>query len=63
VIVRKMEKSSHYSEKEKLLLAQLVPEEPAIKNKKTGASDLKDKADAWERITKKYIIRIYATYQ
>jgi len=25
-----------------------------IKNKKTGVADLKDKAKAWERITKKY---------
>jgi len=49
------DKSSHYSEKEKLLLAQLISEEPAIENKKTGGSDLKDKADAWERVTKKYI--------
>lgn len=48
------EKSVHYSELERLLLAQLVSEEPAIENKKTGATDLKDKADAWERITQKY---------
>ncbi|XP_072764126.1 uncharacterized protein [Anoplolepis gracilipes] len=41
------------SERERMLLAQLVSEE-AIENKKTGASDLKDKVDAWERITKKF---------
>lgn len=36
------------------MLLQLVAEEKAIKNKKTNATDLKDKADAWEKITRKY---------
>lgn len=44
----------HYTERERILLAQLISEEKVIENKKTGATDLKDKADAWERITKKY---------
>ncbi|XP_072752400.1 uncharacterized protein [Anoplolepis gracilipes] len=47
-------KNVHYTERERMLLAQLVSEEKAIENKKTGASDLKDKVDAWERITKKF---------
>lgn len=49
-----MEKAVHYTERERMLLAQLIFEEKAIKNKKTGATDLKEKADAWERIVKKY---------
>lgn len=44
----------HYTEQERMFLAQLIYEEKAIESKKTGATDLKDKADAWERITKKY---------
>jgi len=44
---------AHYSEKEKMLLAQLISEEKAIENKKTGSTDLKEKTEAWERITKK----------
>ncbi|KYN10480.1 hypothetical protein ALC57_17389 [Trachymyrmex cornetzi] len=46
--------SAHYTEKEKMLLAQLIFEETAIENKKTGSTDLKEKAEAWERVTKKY---------
>lgn len=42
-----------------MLLAQLISEERAIENKKNGATDLKDKADAWERVTKKYISNGY----
>lgn len=49
------ENNTHFNEKERLLLAQLVSEEISIENKKTNAVDLKDKADAWERITKKYV--------
>ena len=47
-------KNVHYTETERMLLAQLIAEEKAIENKKTGASDLKDKAAAWERITARY---------
>lgn len=50
----KENKAVHYTERERMLLAQLVSEEKVIENKKTGASDLKEKADAWERITRKY---------
>lgn len=48
-------KNVHYTERERLLLAQLVSEESLIDCKKTGAVDLKQKADAWERVTKKFI--------
>lgn len=48
------EKNVHYTERERLLLAQLVSEEKVIECKKTGASDLKEKANAWERVTKKF---------
>jgi len=48
------DKNVHYTEQERMLLAQLISEEKVIKNKKTSATDLKDKANAWERITKKY---------
>lgn len=48
------DKNVHYTEQERMLLAQLISEEKVIENKKTGATDLKDKADAWERITKEY---------
>ncbi|KAM0730295.1 hypothetical protein ACS0PU_004172 [Formica fusca] len=37
-----------------MLLAQLITEKKVIENKKTGATDLKDKAAAWERVTTKY---------
>lgn len=46
--------NAYYTEQERMFLAQLIFEEKIIESKKTGASDLKDKADAWERITKKY---------
>lgn len=46
--------SVHFTETERMLLAQLISEEKAIENKRTGAADLKDKAEAWERVTKKY---------
>ncbi|XP_077280418.1 myb/SANT-like DNA-binding domain-containing protein 3 [Temnothorax americanus] len=49
----------HYTEHERMLLAQLISEEKVIECKKTGASDLKDKTDAWERITKKYASQSY----
>jgi hypothetical protein len=45
----------HYTKQERMLLVQLISEEKAIGNKKTGATDLKDKAEAWERVTKKYV--------
>jgi len=46
-----MDKSNvYYMERERLLLAQLISEEKIIECKKTGAADLKDKVDAWERI-------------
>lgn len=48
------DKNVHYTEQERMILAQLISEEKVIENKKTGATDLKDKADAWERIIKKY---------
>ncbi|XP_032686572.1 myb/SANT-like DNA-binding domain-containing protein 3 isoform X2 [Odontomachus brunneus] len=47
-------KNTHYTETERLLLAQLISEEQIIENKKTGTSDLKCKAEAWERVTKRY---------
>jgi len=48
-------KNIHYTETERMLLAQLISEEKdIIENKKTGATDLKDKAEAWERIVMKY---------
>ncbi|KAM0727903.1 hypothetical protein ACS0PU_005372 [Formica fusca] len=40
------DKNVHYTEQERMLLAQLISEEKVIENKKTGATDLKDKADA-----------------
>ncbi|EFN75406.1 hypothetical protein EAI_16820 [Harpegnathos saltator] len=49
-----MDKSVHYTDQERMLLAQLISEEKAIENKKTGATNMKNKAEAWERITKKY---------
>lgn len=48
-----MDKNVHYTEQERMLLAQLISEEKVSENKETDATDLKDKADAWERITKK----------
>lgn len=47
-------KSVHYTETERMLLAQLISEEKVIENKKTGATDLKSKNEAWERVTKRY---------
>lgn len=48
-------KNVHYTETERMLLAQLISEEKEIiENKRTGATELKDKAQAWERIVKKY---------
>lgn len=45
-----MDKSNvYYMERERLLLAQLISEEKIIECKKTGAADLRDKVDAWER--------------
>ncbi|KAK0072052.1 hypothetical protein PV325_011946 [Microctonus aethiopoides] len=52
-------KNVHYSESEKLLLAQLISEESAIGCKKTGAVDLKQKGEAWERVTKKFVSEGY----
>ncbi|XP_011859160.1 PREDICTED: myb/SANT-like DNA-binding domain-containing protein 3 [Vollenhovia emeryi] len=49
-----MDKNVHYTETERMLLAQLISDEKAIENKKTGAADLKDKAEAWERVTRRY---------
>lgn len=39
------DKTVHYTERERMLLAQLISEEKAIENK-TGATDLKEKAEA-----------------
>ncbi|KYN23127.1 hypothetical protein ALC57_04461 [Trachymyrmex cornetzi] len=48
-------KNIHYTEKKRMLLVQLVSEEKdVIENKRTGATDLKAKTEAWERIVKKY---------
>ncbi|CAL1687652.1 unnamed protein product [Lasius platythorax] len=47
-------KNIHYTETELMLLAQLISEEKDIENKRTGATDLKSKAEAWERIVKRY---------
>lgn len=47
-------KNVHYTGTERMLLAQLISEEKIIENKRTGATDLKDKAEAWERIVKRY---------
>lgn len=47
-------KNVHYTETERMLLAQLISEEKIIENKRTEATDLKDKVEAWERIVKRY---------
>lgn len=47
-------KKINYSETEKMLLAQLVAQEKAVENKQTDATDVKEKAAAWERITARY---------
>jgi len=48
-------KNIHYTETERMLLAQLLSKEKdIIGNKRTGAVDLKNKAEAWERIVRRY---------
>jgi len=54
IIMDKNKINVHYTEKEKMFLAQFISGEKAIENKKTDSTDLKEKAEAWERITKKY---------
>lgn len=55
VIIMDTGKGIHYTERKRLLLAQLISEEKVIENKGTGATTLKDKTDAWDRVTKKYV--------